>query len=225
MKTKIVIFFFLCIEIAAFGQKVKKEDLPNSYDFTWRYTQQITNKKGNMLIHYFFKEDQLNFGSKFEITKGKDMVSDMFTIMDYKLNTSLVLMNMGAYKIGQIVKLPSDDSTSQDIENYKITEIGEKEILGYQCKGIQYENKDYKMTMYYAIDAPVSFNQLFQNNASQNIPEGINMELFKELENSMVMEMEFIHKKKKKFNSKIICIALEKDPLTINISDYKFMGF
>jgi Domain of unknown function (DUF4412) len=223
MKTKIAILFFLCLEITAFGQKVKKEDLPNSYDFTWRYTQQITNKEGIMLMHYFFKEDQLNFGSKFEILKG-DMVSDMFTIMDYKLNTSLVLINMGAYKIGQIVRFPKTDGSSKNIEDYKIDEIGEKEILGYRCKGIQYENKDYKMIMYYAMDAPVSFNQLFQNN-SQNIPEGINMKLFKELENSMVMEMEFTHKKKKKFNSKIICIALEKEPLSINISDYKFMGF
>ena len=224
MKTKIVILFFLCMETAAFGQKITKANLPDSYDFTWRYTQQITNKQGDMLIHYFFKENQPNFGSKIEITKGKDLVSNMFTIMDYRLNVSLVLMDMMGSKMGQIIKLPSSDNSSQDIEDYKIEEIGEKEILGYQCKGIQYENEDYKIIMYYAIDPPVSFNQLYQSN-TQNIPEGINMRLFEGLENSLVLEMEFINKKKKKFNSKIIGIALEKEPLSINISDYKFMGF
>ena len=133
-------------------------------------------------------------------------------------------MDMMGSKMGQIIKLPSNDNSSQDIEDYKIEEIGEKEILGYQCKGIKYENEDYKIIMYYAIDPPVSFNQLYQSN-TQNIPEGINMRLFEGLENSLVLEMEFINKKKKKFNSKIIGIALEKEPLSINISDYKFMGF
>jgi len=224
MKTKIVILFFLCMETAAFGQKITKANLPDSYDFTWRYTQQVTNKQGDMLIHYFFKENQPNFGSKIEVIKGKDLVSNMFTIMDYRLNVSLVLLDMMGSKMGQIIKLPSNDNSSQDLEDYKIEEIGEKEILGYQCKGIQYENEDYKIIMYYAIDPPVSFNQLYQSN-TQNIPEGINMRLFEGLENSLVLEMEFIDKKKKKFNSKIIGIALEKEPLSINISDYKFMGF
>lgn len=223
-KTKITaaILLFLCSEMVMYSQ-TNASNLPESYDFTWRYTQQIVNKEGTMLMHYYFKEGQLNFGTRIEMEK-EEMAGSMFTITDYELNKSLVLMDMMGNKMGQKMKLPKSDFKSNEIDDYNITEIGEKEILGYHCKGIQYENKDYKMIMYYALEAPVSFNQLFQNE-SQYMPKGVDKELFKTLENSMLMEMQFTDKKKKKFNSTITCVALEKEALHINISDYKFMGF
>ena len=43
-------------------------------------------------------------------------------------------------------------------------------------------------------------------------------------ENSIVMEMDMTHKKKKKYNMKMTCVALEKSPKTLVVSDYEFMN-
>jgi hypothetical protein len=42
-------------------------------------------------------------------------------------------------------------------------------------------------------------------------------------ENSIVMEMDMTNKKKKKYNAKMTCVALEKSPKTLVVRDYEFM--
>jgi len=36
--------------------------------------------------------------------------------------------------------------------------------------------------------------------------------------------MEMIHKKRSKYNTKMTCVALEKSPKTLVVSDYEFMS-
>jgi len=54
--------------------------------------------------------------------------------------------------------------------------------------------------------------------------EGFDPKWMEKAENSIVMEMEMIHKKKKKDNTKMTCVALEKAPKTLVVSDYEFMS-
>jgi len=54
-------------------------------------------------------------------------------------------------------------------------------------------------------------------------PQGFDPKWMEKSKNSIVMEMDLVHKKKKKFNAKMTCIALEKASKTMVIKDYQFM--
>ncbi len=55
-------------------------------------------------------------------------------------------------------------------------------------------------------------------------PEGFDPKWLEKAENSIVMETEMIHKKRTKYNTKMTCVALEKAPKTLVVSDYEFMS-
>jgi len=41
-------------------------------------------------------------------------------------------------------------------------------------------------------------------------------------ENSLMMEMDVVNKKKPKQNVKMTCISLEQEPMQVKLSDYQF---
>ena len=79
------------------------------------------------------------------------------------------------------------------------------------------------MTMYVAMDAHVSFNQVYGNHM-KTTPKGFDQKWMKKAENSIMMEMDITNKKKKKYNAKMTCVALEKMPKTVVVSEYEFMN-
>ena len=110
-----------------------------------------------------------------------------------------------------------------DMEDYTFTEIGTKTILGYECQGFQMENDEIKMTMYLAMDAPVSFNQVYGGHV-KTTPKGFDPKWMEKAESSIVMEMDVTNKKKKKYSATMTCVALEKSPKTLIVSEYEFMN-
>lgn len=210
------------------GAQVDPKTLPKTYDFEWKYTLQMAHKKGHMNMTYYLKPNAKYFGSEPELEQSQ-MTNGMFMIFDEALGIIVILMENEDTKSGYALKKPttnieniSDDDTDKPLADYTIKELDTKTILGYECQGFQMENEDLKMTMYVALDAPVSFNQVYGGHV-KNTPQGFDPKWMEKSKNSIVMEMDLVHKKKKKFNAKMTCIALEKASKTMVIKDYQFM--
>jgi len=227
MKTKItaVILLFLCVETSMYSQK-NASDLPESYNFTWRYTLEVTDKKQSMKMTYFLAEEQPYYGVEFEDVTGKMKMGEMLMVFDKRIGSTITFMTFGGQKMGQTMKMPNlyDTEDDNDLKDFSFIEIEGKTILGYKCKGIQMENDKLKMTMYFMLNAPVSFNNIFGFD-TKSIPKGFNPKWLNQAENSLVMEMEFIDKKKGKNSSTMKCIGLEEKKFSITPSGYTFMKF
>ncbi|TLP74274.1 DUF4412 domain-containing protein [Maribacter sp. ACAM166] len=209
------------------GPQVDPSILPERYDFEYKYTMQMKHKKGNMNMTYYLKPDAKYFGSQPEM-EDNPMANGMFMLFDQELEIIVILMESENGKSGHVLKSPTADigemaeQETTNINDYTFTELSTKTILGYECQGFQMENDDMKMTMYIAMDSPVSFNQVFGDHM-KTTPKGFDPKWLKKADNSIVMEMDMIHKKKEKYNMTMTCVALEKYPKTVVVSDYEFM--
>lgn len=211
------------------GAQVDPSILPSSYDFEWKYTMQMKHKRGNMNMTYYLKPGAKYFGSQAEL-ENNVMANNMFMVFDEEINVLLILMETENGKAGHVLNNATgelEDIAEQEansMKDYTFTEVGTKTILGYECQGFQMENEDLKMTMYIAMDAPVSFNQVYGGMQQQALPKGFDPKWLDKAENSIMMEMDIVNKKKKKHSAKMTCVALEKAPKTIVIEDYEFMS-
>jgi hypothetical protein len=107
--------------------------------------------------------------------------------------------------------------------HYTFKETGTKTILGYECYGMEIENKESLITMYFTLDAPVNFSAFFAF-SSKAAPKGFSdPQLFDVLkEDALLMEMEMIDKKRNQ-NMRMTAISLEEKQNSFNTSDYQFM--
>lgn len=203
--------------------------LPTTYDFEWKYTLKMQSKQGSFNIIYYLKPDAKYFGSRAVLPK-KAMAGNMLMIQDMGLDVMTIFMEANGMKSGHIVSTSVDEkfdpdaveAEMMDAEEFSFKEIGSKEVLGYQCQGFLMENKEMKMTMYVAMDAPVSFNQVY-GGQPKKMPKGFDPKWLEKADSSIVMEMNMVHKKKKKFSAKMSCIGLDNEPMSINVSDYEFI--
>jgi Domain of unknown function (DUF4412) len=199
--------------------------LPESYEFEWKYSMQIQSKEGTFIMNYFLKPQAKYFGAKPEIQQSKSK-GNMFTVMDFERDVNTVFMDLGSSKTATPMSMPKDMGLEVDddqSEEYTFEEIGTKEILGYQSQGFKMENDEALMIIYVAMDAPVSFTQIFGVN-TKNIPKGFNPKWLDKADNSLVMEMEYTDKKTKKNSSKMVVTALNQEPFSILKKDYQFMN-
>lgn len=200
--------------------------LPESYDFEWKYNLQMQTKDGIINMIYYLKPEAKYFGVKPEMEQASAM-GDMFMVMDIEHNINIILMDMGDKKMANPMSLANDiDIENEDeslADKYSFEEIGSKEILGYECQGFRMENDEVEMIIYATMDAPVSFSQIYGVD-TKNMPKGFNPKWLDKIENSLVMEMEYTDKNKKKNTAKMTCVALNEKSISINISDYEFMN-
>ncbi|MDT7829093.1 DUF4412 domain-containing protein [Pricia sp. S334] len=211
------------------GSQVDPDVLPGSYEFDWRYTLRMSHEKGDIDLNYFLSEDGGAFGSRPELNQGTGSMGNMLMVIDPGLETTTILMDNGGQKTGMVMSNPDlSEAVAQesDMDEYELKEIGTKEILGYTCQGFQMENEDTKMTMYIAFDTPVSFSDMYSGSNAKQLPKGFDPKWLDKIgENSLMMEMDFVNKKKKKQSAKMTCVALEKDPMTIDLGEYNFSSF
>jgi len=206
---------------------VDQATLNKTYDFSWKYSLQMEHKKGDVTINYHLKKDKPYYGSTFDMN-GPEPVQGMFMIQEEETNTMIVLMEQEGEKFGQVMSLPevnpaetSDSENPMDDATFK--KIGTKTILGYQCQGFQMENDEMLVTFYVAYNTPVSLNKVIGEAASKKLPKNFNPKWLEQMgDDSLMMEMDMVNKKKAKHSAKMTCIALEKEKLRVNLSDYQF---
>ncbi len=216
-----------------FGKKQSKIDpaiLQNTYEYNWRYTLEMQHKKGAMKINYLLREGGTDFGSSFEMDQGTELMNGMLMVMDEPAGVTAILMERNGKKFGQVIPSMTDnilDMQEEEQENpmdeFEFKEIGTKDILGYECQGFQMENEDVIMTMYVAFDTPVSFNQLAAGQNSKRLPKSFDPKWLDKIgENSLMMEMDMVNKKKSKQSAKMTCVALDEELTSINMAEYEF---
>ena len=146
-------------------------------------------------------------------------------IFDFKLESMVMFSNHGSQKMGMVNKLkdPAQRKVTDKDRNYTFKEIGTKTILGYECFGMEVENKDSKATLYFTLDAPVNFSAFFAF-SSKAAPKGFSdPQLFDILkEEALLMEMEMVSKKKNQI-MKMVPISLKEKNASFHKKDYQFM--
>lgn len=215
-----------------FGKKSKIDPaiLQNTYEYNWKYTLEMQHKKGAMKINYLLKEGGTDFGSSFEMDQGAEVINSMLMIMDEAAGVTAILMERNGKKFGQVMPSITDDIIDMEekeqenpMNEFEFKKIGTKEILGYECQGFQMENEDVLTTMYIAFDTPVSFNQLAAGQNSKRLPKGFDPKWMDKIgDNSLMMEMDMVNKKKPKQSAKMTCVALDEELTSINMAEYEF---
>ena len=223
MKTKIIIVMLLCFCISISvnaqdptqkilkgimgGKNKKAENLPDTYAFEWEFktNMEITGKKKSKNVNYdmnfLLNTNKDYYAMQVDSEEMKKMGSPPM-IFDFKSEVLVMFMSMGGQQKAMLQKLkdPASKKIRDKDRNYTYKEIGTKTILEYECYGMEIENKNSLVTLWFTLDAPVNFSAFFAF-SSEAAPEGFSdPQLFDVLkEEALLMEMEMINKKKKRF--------------------------
>lgn len=199
------------------------ENLPATYDFEWIYRVEMESrqlkKQDGMVMTYYFKEDANYWGSEYSMSDQQQM----FMVYDGPSDQMIMFMNQQGQKMAMAMKFPDIPADDTAMEEYTITEIEGKEILGYACRGFRFENSEYEFTSWVTWEAPISFTGIYDK--SQHMPEGFDEEwLMEDGRTGMVMEMHMTDKNKSKNNLSMRCVELARSPRVLNTSEYPSMG-
>ncbi|MBD0779274.1 DUF4412 domain-containing protein [Maribacter sp. ANRC-HE7] len=205
-------------EINPFSMGKGKADptlVPDSYDFSWKYSLNMKTKDGDIVFHYFLQPGQPYFGFT------TPLMESMFTVMDN--GRKITVMYMQSEKSPAIManSMPDDldiEEANDESATFGYESLPDKEIMGYTCTGVKATNDRYEISMYFTADAPVSFNDIYKNQ-NKNIPAGLE-NYFGEDDYVLMLEMQMTDLKKKKRSATMECIGLEEVQRTIIKSDY-----
>jgi len=241
MKTHlaILIVLSLCVSICTKAQvkqkllesmmgkgKTGNSKLPDTYEFQWEF-KTVIKSSGNeeMNMNYLINPDSVYFGMQIASEEYQKM-DFMCIVVDPKIETSTTFMSSKGQKMSMFTKMPKEGTKKEKDPGFSYKEIGTKEILGYECYGIEVENGDSKGTMYFTLEAPVSFSALFAY-SQKSTPKGFDPALLQVLaEEALLMEMNFEHKKKKNQSFTMIAVSLDKKETIIKTAGYQTMpGF
>jgi hypothetical protein len=204
------------------GKKVDRMDLPDGYEFSYKYRLKMTTQEG--IIHFDY---YLNPGASYMGVKI-DMGTDMFIVMDQGRNVNINYFNMGETSMASAtstLEISEEDlNGNEDLNDYVLTDLPNKEFLGYDCIGKQMENEEWKFIMYMAPDMEVSFQDVFTQDHNKLPPA---MQSYADqLGNSLMMYMSMEdkkNKKKKNLSGIMECVEIEQMYFSIDNGSYQFM--
>lgn len=203
------------------GKKVTPTNLPESFDFDYKYQLKLTTSQGEMNMDYLLKRGASYMGV------SMDVGPQMLMVMDGGENITYMFMDMGDNKICTATSLDISDEVDDEItglEKYTITTLPNKTFLGFDCEGIQMEDDDYVFVMYYTNEAEVSFNDVFKTDPDR-IPPALQRH-FENNQNALMMYMDMKDKKnkgKKNTSGTMECTLLEASDYQFNTAGYKIM--
>lgn len=191
-------------------------EVPETYEFDWRYDLKMENNEGETHFNYFLKKDAPYFGFKLPNSE------EMFMVMDGSRNLMVNYMNSKGYKIITASKISESTFDQMDSENkhdeYTFRKIGGKIILGYDCKGFQAENKEGVYTFYITSEPDISFMDIYKSDKAK-LPSNFNPKWIEDGK-GLMMQMIIEDKKNPKKNAVMTCVGLEKQSIIIRKSDY-----
>ena len=202
---------------------LKGSMLPNSYAFDWEYkTEIVIGKKEKINIDYLINsntKDYFGMSLKTEETQQYDMLM----LMDNKLRVSTMLMDVQGQKMAQMTKMPEvKNKGTKTSKKVDIEEIGTKTILGYKCYGIKASSTEYVVTLYYTLDAEISFSSLFNMTNSKSAPKGFDPALLEVLnEEGLLMEMTAKSENDDNESFYMNAKSLDRKRKSINMKEYK----
>lgn len=189
-----------------------KSSLNSSYDFSYQYQMTMKTSEGNMVMDYFIQPKETYMGAKMSL-------QGMEQFMIFENNNIHTFMDMNGMKITQTINsLDFTQDVDYDENNYKVSEIPGKTILGYPCKGMKMENDQYEFKIYYTNDAPFGMTNFM--NSNQMYPK-MASKAFNE--NTLMMEVEMKDKKNNKNNAKMECTLVKENKYSFSTAGYTSM--
>ncbi len=198
--------------------KVDASQIPAKYSFSWKYSMEMkTNAGKTMVFDYFLEPNASYYGANMNQTG-----SNMFMIMDSNKKLMVTSFEKGAKKMAMASKIQDYPTSNTKDSKYTYKTLPNKTILGFNCKGVQATNTTSIMVFYYTNNAKVSFSEMFKSQQNQSTPNALK-NFFKPNEKPLMMSMSYTDLKDKSKSMTMKCIALEKETVTFNKSDYQFM--
>lgn len=195
-------------------------EVPETYEFEWKYVMKMESKEGELQLNYFLKNDAPYFGFKLPNSV------EMFMVMDESRNLMVNYMNSNGTKMitaSRISKSGLDETGNKtEPDEYTFKKIGNITILGYNCRGFQAENKDGVYTFYITSEPDISFMDIYKSDKTK-LPANFGRKWIED-EKGLMMQMILEDKKTAKNNLVITCVALEKQSLILRKSDYKSLA-
>lgn len=197
--------------------------LPASYMFDWEFKTEMSSSEGDHVqMNYLLNSDNNDYAGMEMSTEESRQQGTVRMVMDANAGAIIMFMDGNGQKMAQMSKLP-DPKEKNSNEEFTYKEVGTKTILGYECFGIEVEDKGYKATMYYTLDAPISFNAFFSF-SKKGAPKGFDPALMKVMkEEALLMEMHAVNKKKSDESYTLTAVSLNKKDTSIKKEDYQFM--
>ncbi len=216
------------VKTALKNHKVKASDLPDSYNFDWQLQTEMvlnTKKKETMDMTFLIKKGATYQGTKISSPENKNM-GNTIMLFDSNLNTMVMFMDTQGSKFLQMFPIPDPGNSTEKIDSYKISDLPSKTIIGYNCKGLQFEDDRYIMKIYHTTEADITLANFlnFGGQKKMDFPD-IDPKITKQFANGLIMEMDMEDKKKPKNNISITAKSLTKQQTTIKKKDYQEMNF
>lgn len=202
--------------------KVDASVVPDSYNFSWKYSMEIQNEKEKPVIIDYLLEPNSEY---FAFNMGQS--NEMLMIMDLKNKLMITCFNKNNEKMASASKIPDySDKTKKEKDSiqdkFTYRTLPNKIFLGYNCKGIEATNAEFVMVFYYTNEAKISFADMFKSRQKQNTPDAFK-HYFKPGDKPLMMYMDMKDLKHEGRTTTMKCIAVEKNSYTFVKSDYKFM--
>jgi len=205
------------------SRSIDNSALPASYMFDWEFKTEMTSSEGDHVqMNYLLNSGTKDYAGMEMSTEESRKQGTIRIVMDSKSDAIIMFMDGNGQKMAHVSKLPDPKENDGD-EDFTYKEIGTKTILGYECFGIEVENKGYRSTMYYTLDAPVGFSAFFSF-SKKSAPKGFDPALIKVLkEEALLMEMHAVNKMKNNEAYDLTAVSLDKKETSIKKEDYQFM--
>jgi len=192
-------------------------EVPETYEFDWRYVLKMENEHGETHLNYFLKKDAAYFGIKLQNSE------EMFMVMDNSRNLTVNYMNSKGNKMIFASRISKSTFSETEAENERdettFKKIDSKTIMGYKCRGYQAENKDGVYTFYITSEPDISFMDMYKSDNAK-LPANFDPKWIED-GNGLMMQMILEDKKNAKNNLVMTCIALEKQSVSLRKRDYK----
>jgi len=191
--------------------------VPDNYNFDWQYHIKIESKDGENVINYLIKKDAPYYGMKVSPKENLYMVIDknLELMIMFSESEGKKMINAASYK-NSLQQLGATKNFERD--KYKFKKVGNKNILGYNCKGFQVENQEEVMTFYITTEPGIQFDAIY-NSDQTNLPKNFNPDwIYKEKAILMQLSMEGL--KNAKNNITLTCTKLSRKQFNLNKKDY-----
>ena len=190
-------------------EPVKSSEIPEFYNFDWKYTLQIKTGEGERRITLLFKKDAAYFG--LQIYES----SQRYLVVDPERNLNILFPEPGDHGITSATRMLDREHTETKNEEreviFNFNKIGDKSIMGYESVGFQAENNEFVYTFYISKETEIGMHN-FHLNSKKLIPENFNPNW---LEKGMLMQMIVEGKKTVRDNITLTCIGIEKNFLQL----------
>ena len=211
-------------ELGLVAEYKPQEKIPSSYAFEWRITYEMEANDNKLDCHYMVKPKASYYGVVMVISK-KDFSKNSITIVDFGRQKRLTLLNRKDGKFLRVKNMPKlKDSVVQPIT---MERIDTKDVLGYTCQGYKISTNEGTSTLYITQDAGFGFNKdLGQYSKKRLKGKGIDESILNELENGLVMEMEYVGNENstQATSSKMKIKEFSKARISVDLSKHKTIG-